>query len=126
VIKYRTHPRSRHRGFMMPAVLLFLALAFGAWVITFRSSATMIRLEEARVLRDFRTTWTAPATAAALRLLQTGNPPLDNYQCKLTLTQDEQTKYFLLTYEMLVGNRWTLKCEPCDSDAPYPAAPDSF
>jgi hypothetical protein len=122
------NPRARHfrRGYILPAVLLFLAAGFGMWVIMFRSSATLIRVEQARVLRDFRTTWTAAAAAQGLRLMESGDPPLDNYQCKLALTQEGQTKWFLLTYTKDNGQRWTLRTEPTTEDASYPVAPSSF
>ncbi len=122
----RHHPRTARRGYILASVLIFLALAFAAWVLMFHSSATLIRVEQARMLEQSRATWTAPATAAGLRLLETGTPPLDDYQCKLTLTQNGQTRYFLLSYEKIADARWTLTCIPTVADNYAPDAPSTF
>ena len=114
------------RGYALPAVLMFLMLAFGVFAVIFRSSASSIRIEQARVLRQSRIEWTAPAIAQGLRLLETGAPPLENYQCIVTLTQGAQTKYFLLTFDHVSGTRWTLHCQPSPTNIGYPEAPATF
>src|SRR3954467_1526434 len=96
------------------------------WALAFRTSASALRVEEARSHRDARSTWTAPAMAAGLRLLETGRPPLDTYTCKLPLTQDSQTKYFLLAFDKIGPTRWTINVEPTDSEDPSPDAPATF
>jgi hypothetical protein len=118
--------RRGRRAFVLPAVLLFLAVAFGMWAIVFRGSANALRVEEARAHRDARESWTAPATAAGLRLLETGRPPLDTYTCKLALTQDGLTRYFLLTYDKIGPTRWTLQCTPTDAADATLDAPATF
>src|SRR5690348_9622286 len=91
--------RSRRRdGYVLPAVLLFLVIAFGVWAIVFRGAATSLRVDVARSHREARSSQIAPAAAAGLRLLETGRPPADVYTCKLTLTQDGVTRYYRLTY----------------------------
>src|SRR5688572_27771228 len=89
------------RGFILPAVLLFLAIAFGMWAVLFRSAGSALRIDEARSHRAARAEWTASAVANGLRLLETGSPPSDPYVCKLSITQDAQTRWFRLTYEQI-------------------------
>jgi hypothetical protein len=119
-------PRLNPRGFALPAVMLFLLFAFGAWAVFFRSSGSIIRVEQARVLRESRSQWSAPAGATALRLLQTGNPPSDPYSCKVTLTQDAETRYLLLTFEKVGPARWNFVVAPTDADDASPDAPATF
>ena len=116
------HPR----GYALPAVLLFLLFAFSAWAVFFRSSGSSLRVEQARVLRASRDTFSAPAMADGLRLLETGSPPSDPYACKVTLTQDGVTKYFLLNYEKIGPTRWTLSCTATDADDLHPDKPATF
>ena len=118
--------RQHRRGYALPAVMLFVLFAFGAWAVLFRSCASVIRVEQARTLRDTRTTWSAPAVADGLRLLQTGVPPADPYVCKLALTQDSQTRYFQLTFTQVGPTRWTVTAAPTDADNPAPDCPESF
>jgi hypothetical protein len=113
-------------GFALPAVLLFILFAFGAWAVLFRSGASILRVEQARTLRDTRGTWSAPAMGAALRLLQTGDPPADPYACKLTLTQDGLTRYYRLNYEKIGPVRWTVTATITDVDDTSPDAPATF
>jgi hypothetical protein len=114
------------KGYALPAVLLFVVFAFGAWAVLFRSCGSVLRVEEARTLRDTRAVWSAPAMGDALRLLQTGDPPSDPYACKLTLTQDGQTKYYRLTYEKIGPVRWTVTAAITDVDDTSPDAPATF
>jgi hypothetical protein len=107
-------------------VLLFLVFAFAAWTVYFRGSASLLRIEQARVERETRDIWTAPAMAQALRLLQTGTPPTDPYSCKLELTQDGVTKYFRLSYEQVSSTRWQVTAAPTASDDVAVEAPDTF
>ena len=116
----------RRGGYALPAVLLFVLLAFGAWAVLFRSCASVIRVEQARTLRDTRSTWSAPAAATGLRLLQTGTPPADPYVCKLAITQDSQTRYFLLTFTKIGESRWALAAAPTAADTEAPDCPASF
>ena len=119
--------RLRNRaGYALPAALLFLMLAFGAWAVLFRTCASVIRVEQARCLRDTRSTWSAPAAATALRLLQTSTPAVDPYTCKLTITQDSQTRYFLLTFEKITPTRWTVTAAPTTADEDAPDCPTHF
>ncbi len=115
----------RH-GFALMTVLFFLAFAFGAWAIFYHSSASALRLQEARAMRDTRTTWTAPAIAAGLRLLQTGNPPSDPYSCKVTIASDSETHYILLTFDQITLGRYTLTASPTTADDPTHSAPSTF
>ena len=119
--------RSRHRGgFALLTVMFFLAFAFGAWAVFYHSSAAALRLEEARSKRDTRTTWTAPAIAQGLRLLQTGNPPSDPYSCKMAIASDSETHYILLTYNQISLGRYTIAATPTTADDPTQAAPSTF
>ena len=120
------HGAARRRAVALPAVLLFLTVAFGAWAVLYRGSASVLRVEQARTLRESRNTWTAPAMAAALRLLETGTPPADPYACKLTLTQQGQTRYFRLSFESIGIVRWTVTAAPTDTDDLAPDAPSTF
>jgi hypothetical protein len=114
------------RGYVLPAALLFVLVAFGAWAVLFRSCATVIRVEQARSLRDTRSVWTAPAMADALRLLQTGDPPSDPYACKLALTQNGEMRYFHLNFEKIGPVRWTVTATKTDADDVAPDAPATF
>ena len=114
------------KGYALPAVLLFVVFAFGAWAVLFHSCGSVLRVEEARTLRETRSQWTAPAMAEALRLLQTGDPPADPYACKLTLTQDGQTRFFRLNYEKIAPFRWTVIASVSDADDTSPDAPATF
>jgi hypothetical protein len=120
------HRRHRPRGYVLPAAMLFLAIAFGMWAILHRSAATAIRFEQARVLRHGRNAFAAPAIAAGLRLLETGDPPGDPYACKLPITVDDQTRYFRLTYEQVSSGRWTVHAMPTTVDDAADDAPASF
>src|SRR5690349_14460886 len=106
--------RFARAGYALPAVLLFVVFAFGAWAVLFHSCGSVLRVEEARTLRQTRSQWSAPAMAQALRLLQTGDPPADPYACKLALTQDGQTRYFRLNYEKIAPIRWTVTASITD------------
>jgi hypothetical protein len=120
--------RVRHLrdGYALPATLLFLVFAFAAWSVLFRSSTSLLRIEQARVVRETRDLWTAPAMAEGLRLLQTGMSPSDPYSCKLELMRDGETKYILLNYERISTNRWTVSATPTDSEDPAIDAPVTF
>jgi hypothetical protein len=118
-------PRVR-RGYALTAVLLFVVFAFGAWAVLFHSCGSVLRVEEARALRQTRSQWTAPAMAQALRLLQTGDPPAEDYACKLALAQDGETRYFRLSYEKIAPIRWTVTAAITDADDVSPDAPATF
>jgi hypothetical protein len=118
--------RHRHRGYVLPAAMLFLAIAFGMWAILHRNAAMSIRFEQARVLRQGRNVFAAPAIAAGLRLIQTGNPPSDPYECKLPITVDEQTRFFRLKFTDISGGRWTVAATPTTVDDSAGDAPASF
>ncbi len=122
----RSVRRTSSRGYVLPAVILFLTIAFGIWAVVFRSCASVLRVEQARSHRATRTQWSVPATASALRLLETGNPPTSPYDCKLAITQDTQTKYFHLTYEQVTSTRYTVSVAPSDADDVAPDAPSTF
>src|SRR3954466_6570446 len=91
--------RRAHKGYALPAVLLFLTAVFGMWALVWHTSGSALRIEQARFLRSERVTWTASAAATGLRLLETGNPPTDIYECKVTLVTGDTTRYFRLRYE---------------------------
>src|SRR5438132_1309871 len=111
----------RHpRGYALLTVMLFLAFAFGAWAVFYHTSASAIRVEEARSRRDTRTIWTAPAIAQGLRLLESGPPPSDPYSCKVTVSSDSETRYILLTYDKVASSRYTIAATPTDADNPAP------
>ena len=118
--------RTISRGYVLPAVLLFLAMAFATWAVLFRSCASILRVEEARSHRETRSTWSAPAAATGLRLLETGTPPLDPVTYKLAVTRDDETRYFLLTFEQISPGRWTVQAAPTTFDADYPDCPAHF
>ena len=118
--------RHHRRGYVLPAVLLFLMISFGIWAVFFRSTASVVRIEQARVLRETRTVWDAPAVATGLRLLQTGLPPHDPYSCRVTLTNDSQTKYILLKFEKVAPVRWSITASPTTADDLSPDVPTTF
>jgi hypothetical protein len=118
--------RHHHHGFVLPAVLLFLAVAFGMWAMLFRSSATVLRFEQARTLRAGRANFAAPAMATGLRLLETGVPPSDPYACKVTLELDGVTRYYRLGFEQIAPNRWTIDASPTTEDDITADAPATF
>ena len=106
--------------------MLFLSFAFGAWAIFYHTSASAIRVEEARTERDTRSTWTAPAIAQGLRLLESGPPPSDPYSCKVTVASDSDTQYILLTYDQISTGRYKITAVPTTADNVAPSAPTSF
>ena len=120
-----TRIRSR-RGYALPAVMLFLTIALGMWSIVYRSAASTLRVESARLHRDARATWTAPAIAMGLRALETGTPPLTQLIYKVAVTNDGETRYFLLTFAEVNPTRWTVSCEATDEDDTSPDLPASF
>ncbi len=122
----REKRRHHSRGFALPAVVLFLMNAFGAWAVFFHSSSSVIRIEQARLERETRTSWDAPAIAMAMRLLQSGMPPSDPYSCKVALAQDSQTRFVLLTFEQTTLTRWTVTAAPTNADNSSPDAPATF
>ena len=118
--------RLRHRGgFALLTVMFFLAFAFGAWAVFYHSSAAACGWKR-RAEADTRTTWTAPAIAQGLRLLQTGNPPSDPYSCKMAIASDSETHYILLTYNQISLGRYTIAATPTTADDPTHAAPSTF
>jgi len=106
--------------------MLFLLFAFGVWAVAFRASSSQLRVEQARVLRDSRTTFSANGSADAMRLLQTGDPPTDPYSCKLAVTEDGQTRYVLLTFARIGPSRWTVTSARTDESDPTIDAPATF
>ena len=117
---------ARRGGYVLPAAMFFLTVAFGMWAVLHRSAATVIRFEQARTLREGRNVFAAPAIAAGLRLLETGDPPADPYACKLPVTVDGQTRYFRLDYEQIAVGRWTVQASPTTIDDLAVDAPSSF
>ena len=116
----------RRGGYVLPAAMLFLTVAFGMWAVLHRSAATAIRFEQARTLREGRNVFAAPAIAAGLRLLETADPPTDPYECKLPITVDGQTRYFHLAYEQIAIGRWTVAATPTTADDVAVDAPNTF
>ena len=110
----------------LPALLIGVSFAFGAWAVLFHSCGSVLRVEEARTLRQSRAYWSAPAMAQGLRLLQTGDPPAEDYACKLALTEDGQTRYFRLAYEKIGPIRWTVTATVTEADDTAPDAPATF
>jgi hypothetical protein len=106
--------------------MLFLSIAFGMWSLIYRSSASTLRVENARLHRDARSTWTAPALAMGLRALETGVPPPSSLAYKVTVTEAGETRYFRLTFEEVTPTRYTITCEPSDEDDISPDLPASF
>jgi hypothetical protein len=118
--------RSRRRGYVLPAVLLFLSVSFAVWASLYRSTAMSLRVEEACLLRSDRTQWLAPAVAEGLRLLETGDPPSSVYECKVAITRNGTTRWFRLGFTRESETRWLLSCDPVDADSILPEAPSSF
>ena len=126
-MRFRERRHARRRGgYVLPAAMLFLTVAFGMWAVLHRSAATVIRFEQARTLREGRNVFAAPAIAAGLRLLETGDPPADPYECKLPITVDGQTRYFHLAYEQVAVGQWTLSATPTTVDDLTIDAPATF
>lgn len=119
--------RGRSRvGYAMPAVLVTLVMGFGMWALLYHGASESVNHQQARVLRAYRELWTAPAMARGLYLLETGDPPSSPYTCKVSVTRDGVTQYFLLTYQNGSGTLWSVDCEPTTEDDPAPDAPSEF
>ena len=117
------------RGFILVAVSVMGLLMMAIWAVAYRSTADLIRVEALHVERDARDVSVTRALAAALALLETGEPPSDPYACLFTITEGAATYTCTGTYASVVyPDTWTVTATLSTDDeiATLPAAPATF
>lgn len=112
----------RPNGFILPLVLILIALTFGAWALMHAGVSASIRQEQVRVTREARVTWSARCAAKALRSLQTmiaTNPELGKVvEWEETVVIGDESRVFSIEASRLMSARWELDVAPIALDVP--------
>ena len=77
-----TRPAER-RGHALIGTTIFLVLAMLLWAAVYQQTAGHLRVEKACRVHAERRAGLQRATAWALTLLETGEPPEDHYRCRM-------------------------------------------
>ncbi len=111
---------ARPRGFVLPLVLLLIALAFSAWAGLQGTGATSLRQETVRQMREERSAWAGRATAQALRQLREqlmANPAAGpELVWQETVTGAAESRVFDVTALQLLTNRWEVDVTPAAAE----------
>ena len=122
----RTNIKVRRRGYSLTVVLLFLVLLLGLWAAVYRTTASFLRVETARVKRDDLDAGMLSALGQALMYLES-NPSLPrvavSYGVKVP-PGDSSGQSFVATFSPVTtsSNGWTVTVAPGTCPTPLPGS----
>lgn len=125
-MRARTIRNSRRNGYAMLAVLVFLAVTLVYVSLNQRRTAAILRVERARVELDDFDRGPKQAVAQALKVLETGLPPSNPYECALTVNTASGAHAYRLQFSSSVAGRWSLECSPLYGVTGLPVLPTVF
>jgi len=120
----RSNIRVHRRGYSLTVVLLFLVLLLGLWAAVFRTTASFLRVETARVKRDDLDAGMLSALGQSLMYLE-NNPSLPRipviYGVKVP-AGDPNGQSFVATFNPVTtsSNGWTVQVAPGTYPTPLP------
>ncbi|MGO9600632.1 MAG: hypothetical protein ACLP7Q_21850 [Isosphaeraceae bacterium] len=120
----RTNIRVHRRGYSLTVVLLFLVLLLGLWAAVYRTTASFLRVETARVKRDDLDAGMLSALGQCLMYLER-NPSLPrtpvSYGVKVP-QGDPSGQSFVATFSPVTtsSNGWTVQVAPGTYPTPLP------
>ena len=115
-----------HAGYAMIAILVFIAITLATMTAAFDRLHQISTFESADKRIPDSEDGVAQALGISLSRLQTGEPPEDDYSCRLRLRSSDGTtnELYLVTYPRLAIDQWQVEAEP--SSAPADVCPLSF
>jgi hypothetical protein len=113
-------------GYAMIGVLVFIAITLAVMTAAFDRLHQISTFEAAEKRIPASENGVSQALGISLSRLQTGEPPNDDYTCRLRLRSSDgsSTALFLVTYTRLAADQWQVEAEP--STAPADVCPLSF
>lgn len=105
---------SPRRGYSLTVVLIYLMLLFALWSTVYRSSASLLRIESARLLNNNRNEGAVNALAKAVRLLEYSKPSDPSHPART---------HFEYGIQVMVPNALG-QCEPRDFVVEFDPEPD--
>jgi hypothetical protein len=116
----------RQRGSSLAGTMVFLMLAMMLLAAVFRQTASCLRAEKAFALRQDRALGCTRAMACALTLLSAGQPPAEDYDCRLQL-EDDPLKAYVLHYHLSGTLQYAVTVRPATAEDEFlPLAPTTF
>ncbi|NQT13401.1 MAG: hypothetical protein HQ582_11670 [Planctomycetes bacterium] len=110
----------------MLLVLVFIALVLSVFGVSYRYTATALRMETARTLQQQRNEGSVHALARGLARLETGLPPSDPYACGVTISTTEGLRSFTVTFALETEGVWSVHARPTSLIEDLAPMPDSF
>jgi hypothetical protein len=104
------------------SLVLFLAL----WGVTFRQTASVIRVASVQTLRLQRDQGSVQAVAYGVTLLETGLPPTSPYVGAVVIQTPTGSRSFTVTFSFESGTNWSVYATPTASGDNPPLLPSSF
>lgn len=118
--------RPPRRGYAMLLVLVFITLVLSVFSVSYRYTATALRVETARTLQQRRDEGSVHALARGLALLETGLPPLEPYACCVEISTSKGPRSFTVIFTLETEGIWSVRALPTTLLEDPPPMPDSF
>lgn len=120
--------RSRHGrgGYALTLVVLFCTIFLALLAVAFRQTAALVRTASGEAQRVIRDTGSTQALARGLRLLETGNPPTDPYQCATIVNTATGPCSYTVTFTSAGQNAYTVQAAPTAAGDSVPTMPSVF
>ena len=119
----------RERGSAMLLVLVLGVVSMAAWSLAFLTTRDLIRTEKLVQQRGTRAAGVTRGLAVGLRLMRTGLPPSDQYECITVFATDTEKLPVLLTFRRgQEEGQWRIDASPASvmDVSMLPEAPTSF
>jgi hypothetical protein len=104
------------------SLVLFLAL----WGVTFRQTASVIRVASVQTLRLQRDQGSVQAVAYGVTLLETGLPPTSPYVGAVVIQTPTGPRSFTVTFSFEGGTNWSVYATPTAAGDNPSLLPSSF
>ena len=121
--------RRRERGSVLMIVTVMGVLSMALFGLAWRGTHDDIRLERRERLCETRARSLYPALADMLDLLRSGRPPIDPYECIVSISDGADEWQVVATFSSDGDqDHWNVDCRAATSEqfAELPAAPLSF
>ncbi len=119
----------RERGSAMLLVLVLGVVSMAAWSLAFLTTRDLIRTEKLVAQRSTRDASVTRGLAVGLRLMRTGLPPSDPYECIAVFATDTEKLPVLLTFQRGEDEgQWRIDASRASlmDVGTLPEAPESF
>ena len=126
-----SHPLHPRHGVAMVLVLVFVVVLSSLMVLSFRNTASALRIETTRAIQEQRDEGSLIALARAVALLETGFPPTHTYIGSIEVDTSDGVRSFQVTYTWQGENwygveSWNINVIPTEAVVLPPPMPSTF